>query len=73
MTENNQEVHKELTPYEARLIREAAFASPTIILDISCEDEELAEVLADYEDSRERLKDAAEKIAEHCNIKEDNE
>tara|TARA_R100000458_G_scaffold11203_1_gene8967 strand:- start:582 stop:812 length:231 start_codon:yes stop_codon:yes gene_type:complete len=71
-TNDNQEVHKELTKYEARLIREAAFLSPTIILDIACEDEELAELSADYEDARERLQDAAEQIANYCNIKEED-
>ncbi len=71
MTNDNQEVHKELTPYEAGLIRETAFLAPTVILDITCEYEELAELLSDYEDQRERLQEKAEEIANHCNIKEE--
>lgn len=71
MTKDNQEVHKELTPYEAGLIRETAFLAPTVILDISCEDEELAELISDYEDQRFRLQEKAQEIAEYCNIKEE--
>ena len=71
MTNDNQDVHKELTPYEAGLIKETTFLSPTIILDISCEDERLAELIADYEDARESLQDAAEQIANYCNIKDE--
>jgi len=71
MSETKQEVHKDLSPSQVRLIKETAFNSTTIILDdIDSFDEHLCDLIETYEETRTSLQDTAFEIAEYCNITE---
>lgn len=65
--------YEKLTQYERRSIYDATFVSPTIILDITSEDDTLQELLEEYENQREALSSAAAAIAEYLEITEDTD
>ena len=68
--ETKQKVHSELSSWEVECIRDTAFRSPTIILDISVDDQSLEQMVQEYETARYALQECAEEIAEYCNITE---
>lgn len=70
MTNTNESLapHEELSQWETKLIRKAAFKSSVDILDMSFEDKRLNDLVDEYEEARRALLTAAFAVANYCNL-----